>query len=146
MEPIVETTTNAAGTEALAARLAAGLAAGDVVVIAGDLGAGKTTFVRGAARALGARGPITSPTFTIGHVYEAPVPVAHLDLYRLGSLDDEEPGLLDEYLAPDAIAFVEWPGVAGDELDRVAARVEIEHRGGDVRRITISPAGPEAVP
>jgi tRNA threonylcarbamoyladenosine biosynthesis protein TsaE len=141
MEPTVETTTDAAGTEALAARLAASLEPGDVVVISGELGAGKTTFVRGAARALGAQGPVTSPTFTIGHIYPAPVPVAHLDLYRLGSLDDEEPGLLDEYLAPDTIAFVEWPGVAAGELERVAARVEIEHGGGDVRRITIGRNG-----
>jgi tRNA threonylcarbamoyladenosine biosynthesis protein TsaE len=141
VEPTVETTTEAAGTEALAARLAGSLEAGDVVVVSGDLGAGKTTFVRGAARALGATGPITSPTFTIGHVYPAPVPVAHLDLYRLGSLDEEEPGLLDEYLAPDTIAFVEWPGVAAAELERVVARVEIEHGGGDVRRVAIRPAG-----
>lgn len=141
MEPTVETTTDAAGTEALAARLAAELEPGDVVVISGELGAGKTTFVRGAARALGASGPVTSPTFTIGHIYPAPVPVAHLDLYRLGSLDEEEPGLLDEYLAPDTIAFVEWPGVAAEELERVAARVGIEHGGGDVRRITIEGNG-----
>ncbi len=138
MEPTVETTTDAAGTEALAARLAARLEPGDVVVISGELGAGKTTFVRGAARALGATAPVTSPTFTIGQIYPAPVPVAHLDLYRLGSLDEEEPGLLDEYLAPDTIAFVEWPGVAAGELERVAARIEIAHEGGDVRRVTIA--------
>ena len=67
-------------TEALAARLALALRAGDVVAVSGELGAGKTTFVRGAARALGVTRPVTSPTFTLGHVYEAPVPVAHLDL------------------------------------------------------------------
>lgn len=135
-------TGSAAETEAVAAGLAARLARGDVVVISGELGAGKTTFVRGAAEALGAEGPVTSPTFTIGQIYPGPVPVAHLDLYRLGSLEDEEPGLLDEYLAPDVIAFVEWPGVAAEELERVAARVRIEHAGGDRRRIEIEETGP----
>ena len=95
--------------------------------------------MRGAARALGAEGPVTSPTFTIGQIYPAPVPISHLDLYRLGSLEDEEPGLLDEYLAPDVIAFVEWPALAegAGELERIAARVGIEHAGGDERRVTI---------
>ena len=74
-------------TEALAARLARAPAAGDVVAVSGELGAGKTTFVRGAARALGVTGPVSSPTFTIGHRYEAPTPVAHLDLYRIAGLD-----------------------------------------------------------
>ena len=85
------------------------------MLIAGDLGAGKTTFVRGAARALGVDEPVTSPTFTIGQRYEGRVPVSHLDLYRLaesGGLDVEEPGLLDDYLTQDSIAFVEWPEVA----------------------------------
>ena len=74
-------------TEALAAGLAGRLRAGDVVAVSGELGAGKTTFVRGAARALGVTGPVLSPTFTIGHRYEAQVPVAHLDLYRIAGLD-----------------------------------------------------------
>ena len=135
----VTETASAGETEALAGRLARTLSPGDVVVVSGDLGAGKTTFVRGAARALEATGPVTSPTFTIGQIYPGPVPVSHLDLYRLGSLADEEPGLLDEYLAPDVIAFVEWAEVAerAGELERIAARVSIEHAGGDRRRIAI---------
>jgi tRNA threonylcarbamoyladenosine biosynthesis protein TsaE len=136
-------TGSAAETEAVAAALAARLRPGDVVVVSGELGAGKTTFVRGAVEALGAEGPVTSPTFTIGQIYPGPVPVGHLDLYRLGSLDDEEPGLLEEYLAPDVVAFVEWPGVAEGELDRVVARVTIEHAGGDRRRIAIAEVGEE---
>jgi tRNA A37 threonylcarbamoyladenosine biosynthesis protein TsaE len=82
---------------------------------------------------------VTSPTFTIGQIYPAPVPVSHLDLYRLGSLSEEEPGLLDPYLAPDVIAFVEWAGAAerAGELERIAARVTIEHAGRDRRRITV---------
>ena len=89
--------------------------AGDVVAVSGELGAGKTTFVRGAARALGVTGPVASPTFTIGHRYDAPVPVAHLDLYRLAGLDPEEWGDLEPYF-DGTIAFVEWPEHGGDWL------------------------------
>jgi tRNA threonylcarbamoyladenosine biosynthesis protein TsaE len=127
-------------TEAVAAELAARLAAGDLVLVEGELGAGKTTFVRGACRALGVEGVVTSPTFTIGQRYPAAVPVSHLDLYRVADLRDEDPDLLDEYLGPDRIAFVEWPRRATATiggLSRVAARVVIEHGGGDQRVLTI---------
>ena len=118
----------------------AGLAPGDVVLVEGELGAGKTTFVRGACRALGVDGTVTSPTFTIGQRYPGDVPVSHLDLYRLGDLGDEDPDLLADYLGPDRIAFVEWPGGAVEDiarLSRVAARVLIEHAGGDRRAVSI---------
>jgi tRNA threonylcarbamoyladenosine biosynthesis protein TsaE len=131
-------TSSAEETEALAARLAAELRPGDVVLLSGELGAGKTTFVRGAARELGAAGPVTSPTFRIGQRYEGPVPVSHLDLYRLGDgLEDEEPGLLDDYLTPASIVFIEWPDAAGGELERVVMRIRLEHAGGDRRRIEV---------
>lgn len=133
----VHETGSAAETEALAAALAAQLEAGDVVLLEGDLGAGKTTFVRAACRALGVAGPVTSPTFTIGRLYPADPDVAHIDLYRVGSLADEEPGLLDEYLGESTIAFVEWPRADPEELGRIAARVRIEHAGGDRRRIEV---------
>jgi tRNA threonylcarbamoyladenosine biosynthesis protein TsaE len=111
---------------------------GDVVLLEGEMGAGKTTFVRGAARALGFDGPVTSPTFTIGRRYDGGrTPIAHLDLHRLSGLADEDPALLDDYLTPDAIAFVEWPAIAEPQLERIAARVLLEHAGGDRRRITI---------
>lgn len=110
---------------------------GDVVVLAGDMGAGKTTFVRGAARALGVSGPVTSPTFTIGRRYEGgTVPVAHLDLHRLVSLDEEDPALLADYVNADHVAFVEWPEAAADELSP-RVRVRLEHAGADAREITI---------
>jgi tRNA threonylcarbamoyladenosine biosynthesis protein TsaE len=133
-------TSDPAQTEALAAELAAELAPGDVVLVEGELGAGKTTFVRGACRALGVDGVVTSPTFTIGQRYDASVPVSHLDLYRVADLGSEDPDLLTDYIAPDRIAFVEWPEnatatIAG--LSRVAARVVIEHAGGDRRVVTI---------
>src|SRR6476620_5528218 len=121
-------------TEAVAARLAAGLAPGDVVLVSGELGAGKTTFVRGACRALGVTAKVTSPTFTIGQLYAGHPDVAHLDLYRL---DGAEPGLLDDYLTPERIGCLEWPELAEPELERVTARVRIEHAGEDERRITV---------
>ena len=126
-------------TEALAAELAAALRPGDVVLVSGELGAGKTTFVRGAARALGVEGAVTSPTYTIGQVYAgAGAEIAHLDLYRLESLDHEDPALLDDYLTPERIGFVEWPAVGESGIERVAARVRIGHAGGDRRTIEIT--------
>jgi tRNA threonylcarbamoyladenosine biosynthesis protein TsaE len=113
-------------TEALAARLAVLLEPGDVVSVSGELGAGKTTFVRGAARALGVVGPVSSPTFTIGHRYEAPTPVAHLDLYRVQGIDPEEWGDLEPYF-DGAVAFVEWPEHGGDWLPRARAVVTLGH-------------------
>jgi tRNA threonylcarbamoyladenosine biosynthesis protein TsaE len=115
------------------------LRAGEVVLIAGDLGAGKTTFVRGACRVLGVAGPVRSPTFTIGHRYPARIPVAHVDLFRVRDLRDEDPDLLTEYLRPDTIAFVEWPRQEDDlaGLGSIRARVRIEHAGGDERLIDI---------
>jgi tRNA threonylcarbamoyladenosine biosynthesis protein TsaE len=140
-----ERTSSAAETEALGARVASGLRTGDVVLVAGELGAGKTTLIRGACRALGVTDPVTSPTFTIGHRYRgAEHPVSHLDLYRLGELDAEEPGLLDDYLTPDAISFVEWPGDLAEETGatafadvRIAQRMELRHAGGDRREVVI---------
>src|SRR5438132_5403745 len=101
-------TDSAAATEGVAGTLAAGLAPGEVVLVCGDVGAGKTTFVRGACRALGVTERVTSPSFTIGHLYRGRVPVSHIDLFRLETLSGEDPGLLAEYLAPDTISFVEW--------------------------------------
>ena len=103
------------------------------------MGAGKTTFVRGAARALGFDGPVTSPTFTIGRRYDGGrMPIAHLDLHRLAGLDDEDPALLDDYLTPDAVAFVEWPAIAEAHLDRISVRVTLAHAGGDARTIAVT--------
>lgn len=134
------TTHTPAETEAAGADLAKRLQAGDVVLVSGELGAGKTTFVRGAARALGVQGAVTSPTYTIGQVYAASPEIAHLDLYRLQSLGGEDPALLDDYLTPQRIGFVEWPAVGEAGIERVAARVRIAHAGGDSRTIEVSPA------
>ncbi|MEJ7891225.1 MAG: tRNA (adenosine(37)-N6)-threonylcarbamoyltransferase complex ATPase subunit type 1 TsaE [Solirubrobacteraceae bacterium] len=129
---------SAAATEAAGARLAAELAPGDVVLVSGDLGAGKTTFVRGALRALGVTERVTSPTFVVGHLYEPPEGrVAHLDLYRLGGLDAEDPGLLDPFFGPDTITFVEWPERAADAWPG-ARTVALAHAGGDSRTVAIA--------
>ncbi|HVS28338.1 MAG TPA: tRNA (adenosine(37)-N6)-threonylcarbamoyltransferase complex ATPase subunit type 1 TsaE [Solirubrobacteraceae bacterium] len=125
-------------TEALGAELAGSLTPGDVVLVSGELGSGKTTLVRGACRALGVRGPVTSPTFALARRYDGDVQVAHVDLYRLGTLNDEVPGLLDDYVDPETVVFVEWPEVAESTLERVARRVRIRHRGGDRRLIEVA--------
>jgi len=136
-------TTSAAETEALGGDVARGLRPGDVVLVEGELGAGKTTFVRGASRALGFDGEVTSPTFTIGQRYRGTVTVAHIDLFRVERLEEEEPGLLDDYLGADTVTFVEWPPVGRDEFlgpVRIAARVRIAHDGGDRRWINVETA------
>jgi tRNA threonylcarbamoyladenosine biosynthesis protein TsaE len=127
-----------AATEALGAEVAAGLSPGDTVLVSGELGTGQTTFVRGAARALGVAGPVTSPTFTLGRRYTGDVPVAHLDLYRLDGLEAEDPALLADYLGPDLVTFVEWPERAGARAPEASVRVKLEHLGGDRRRVTIA--------
>jgi tRNA threonylcarbamoyladenosine biosynthesis protein TsaE len=132
---------SASETEALGAEIAAELRPGDVVVVSGDLGAGKTTLIRGACRALGVEEPIVSPTFTIGRRYTGRVPISHLDLYRLADLEGEEPALLDDYLDDRTVSFVEWPAVADGRLGaRAPVEVRIEHSGGDRRAIDVSGA------
>lgn len=140
---LVVETSDPAETEALGAELASRLREGDVVLVRGDLGSGKTTLVRGAARALGVTDPVTSPTFSIGHRYRgASVTVSHLDLYRLAGLREEDPGLLADYLGAGHIAFVEWPAGDSDELAQARVRVTLTHKGGDRRRIEVA-EGPE---
>ena len=123
-------------TERLAARIAAALEPGDVVTIEGELGAGKTTFVRGACRELGFEGLVTSPTFTIGHRYEGRLTISHLDLYRFSGVSAAEWGDLEPYFS-GAVVFVEWPEAGASVLPSARARVSIEHSGDEHRRITI---------
>jgi tRNA threonylcarbamoyladenosine biosynthesis protein TsaE len=134
-------TTTPDDTEQAGAALAADLEPCDVVLVSGELGAGKTTFVRGALRELGVSGPVTSPTFVVGHAYEGVAgPVSHLDLYRLAGMGDEDPGLLAPFFARDAIVFVEWPEHAAGAWpqERVAAHVRLAHAGGDTRTVEVS--------
>ena len=132
-----------AATEAIAGALVGDLPAGSIVLLSGEVGAGKTTFVRGAMRALGHTGRVTSPTFTIVNRYDdGRVPVSHLDLYRLGpsGLADEDPALLADELAGDRIVFIEWPEAAADLLPghpEVALRVTLRHEGAERRRLEV---------
>jgi tRNA threonylcarbamoyladenosine biosynthesis protein TsaE len=122
-------------TEALAAELARRLATGDVVTVAGELGSGKTTFVRGACGALGVRERVTSPTYTIGHRYHGDgIEVSHLDLYRFEgvspaqALSPAEWGDLEPYFE-DAIVFVEWPEAGEGVLPAPRYAVRLRHAG-----------------
>ena len=138
MSTRVVETSDSEQTEVLGAELAGALKPGDVVLVRGELGSGKTTFVRGAARALGVADPVTSPTFSIGHRYEGEgVSISHLDLYRLADLDSEEPALLEDYIGPDRIAFVEWPMQGSGELEAARMIVTLTHNGGERRRIEV---------
>jgi tRNA threonylcarbamoyladenosine biosynthesis protein TsaE len=123
-------------TEAIAARLAAVLGVGDIVTVSGELGAGKTTFVRGACRALGVSGPVTSPTFTIGHRYAGRVTVSHLDLFRFASVSPAEWGDLEPYF-DDAVCFVEWPEAAGAGLPPATVAVGLRHVDPTHRLVTL---------
>ena len=138
---MTNSTYSAEETEALGGRLAGRLRPGDVVLVSGEMGAGKTTLIRGACRALGVTEPVTSPTFTIGQRYDGRVPVSHLDLYRLGGLEGEDPALLADYIEPGSIALVEWPEIGGAEPALEAAgevlAVEIHHAGEDEREVVV---------
>jgi tRNA threonylcarbamoyladenosine biosynthesis protein TsaE len=130
-------TTSPEETEALAAELAGRLATGDVVTVSGELGSGKTTFVRGACRALGVRERVTSPTFTIGHRYHGDHgDVSHLDLYRFEGVSAAEWGDLEPYF-DNAIAFVEWPEAGAGVLPAPRFTVRLRHADGTRRMVSI---------
>jgi tRNA threonylcarbamoyladenosine biosynthesis protein TsaE len=124
-------------TEALAGELAARLRVGDVVTVSGELGTGKTTFVRGACTALGVRERVTSPTYTIGHRYHGDaLEVAHLDLYRFEGVSPAEWGDLEPYFE-DAVAFVEWPEAGSGVLPPPRYAVRLRHAGETCRTVSI---------
>ena len=128
---------SAGETERIAADLAVRLDPGDVVTVSGELGSGKTTFVRGASRALGVTAPVTSPTFTIGHRYAGAVMVSHLDLYRFAGVSPAEWADLEPYF-DDAVVFVEWPEAGTGVLPRARVEVVLEYAGEDARRIALA--------
>ena len=124
-------------TEALAAELAVRLEPGDVVTVSGELASGKTTFVRGACRALGVRERVTSPTYTIGHRYHGEHgEVSHLDLYRFEGVSAAEWGDLEPYF-DNAIAFVEWPEAGAGVLPAPRFAVRLSHADGVRRAVSI---------
>ena len=124
-------------TEAAGAELASRVEPGDVVTVSGELGSGKTTFVRGACRALGVDDPITSPTFTIGHRYRGRLEVSHLDLYRFAGVSAAEWGDLEPYF-DGAVCFVEWPEAGEGVLPSPRFAVTLEHLGEGRRRVRVA--------
>src|SRR5207248_5045999 len=130
---------SAAETEEIAGRLARQLRVGDVVTVSGELGTGKTTFVRGACRALGVTTPVTSPTFTVGHRYVGAVDVSHLDLFRFQGVSAAEWGDLEPYFE-DAVCFVEWPEAAAAALPPVRAAVRLHHVDPEHRLVILDSA------
>jgi tRNA threonylcarbamoyladenosine biosynthesis protein TsaE len=135
---LTHTSHSEADTRAIAAALGAGLEAGAVLLVSGDLGAGKTAFVRGLAEGLGLdSGEVTSPTFTLVHEYRGGrLPLIHVDLYRLDRAELDEIGL-DDTLAAQGIVAIEWPERLTRALNGAIA-VTIADRGGDHRDITIA--------
>jgi tRNA threonylcarbamoyladenosine biosynthesis protein TsaE len=121
------TTASAAATRALGGRLAQAFRPGDVVVLAGDLGAGKTTFVQGVATALGVEEPVTSPTFTIVHEYEGRLPLVHVDVYRLDRLAELYDLGLEDIGNGAGVMLIEWGDIVAQALppDRLVVRLEL---------------------
>lgn len=133
-------TETAEETRAVAGAIARFLRPGDAVALAGELGAGKTTFVQGAARALGVAEPVGSPTFTLVREYRGEVPVIHVDVYRLDRVQD----VLDlgiEEVAEEGVLFVEWGDVIEGLLPRDHLVVELSSSGDDVRRVVVRARG-----
>lgn len=136
-------TTSADATRALAARLATALRPGDVVVLGGDVGSGKTTFAQGLARGLGVSVRVTSPTFALVREYEGQVPLVHLDVYRLEHLQEVRDLGFDEIVGGDSVVIVEWGDVLGPLLpgDRLDVRLEADPDDDGARFVTLSPRG-----
>lgn len=141
-------TRSAAATDRLARRLAELLAPGDVVLLAGDLGAGKTTFARGLAAGLGVREPVVSPTFTLARVYAGRLEMVHADVYRLDTHAELADLGLDEIAGPDAVVVVEWGDVVRDAFapDRLEVTLAFTPDATDARVVTVAPQGPAWIP
>lgn len=139
-------TRSADETRALGERVAGLLRPGDLVVVGGELAAGKTVFVQGVARGLGVEGPVTSPSFTLVHEYEGRLPLLHADVYRLDRLREVTELALDERSDGRAVTVVEWGDVARMVLgdDRLEVRIERSPGSptGDVRLVSLAPSGP----
>ncbi len=135
-------TGSAAETRALGQRIAGQLQAGDVLLLEGDLGAGKSEFTRGIAQGLGITGYIPSPSFTILQVYNTGrLPLFHFDWYRVDSSEELYEMAMDEYLYDDGVAVVEWPSAAEDALPETRLRIVIRVLGENIRSFTLIPEG-----
>ena len=139
MAEMLTVTNSAAETKALGEKLASRLKAGDVVVLEGELGAGKSELARGIARGLGVTETVTSPSFTILNVYESGrCPLYHFDWYRLESEEELYELGMDEYLGGDGIAVIEWAERCPEAVPENVLRIRLEVTGGESRRITVN--------
>jgi tRNA threonylcarbamoyladenosine biosynthesis protein TsaE len=131
------------GLERIGRRLARALRPGDLVLLYGPLGAGKTTFVRAVARAVRVADPVRSPSYTIANIYSGPITVQHLDLYRLDQIGDDDALALEEYARADAVTLVEWPEPGLGRLGAVAWTVRLGHESLNERTVEIEAASEE---
>ena len=130
-------TTSANETRTLGERLASSLRPGDVLLLLGDMGAGKSELTRGIARGLGIQGPVASPTFTILQVYdEGHIPLYHFDWYRLESADELYEMGMDEYLGGNGIAIIEWPSQCPEAIPPCRLEITLTPLADTVREIT----------
>ena len=135
-------TNSPAETRALGGRLAALLRPGDVLLLLGDLGAGKSELTRGIARGLGVTSPVASPSFTILNVYdEGRIPLYHFDWYRLNSAEELYEMGMDEYLGGDGVAVVEWPSRCPEAVPEKYLEVRIDSVDDCAREIVLTPRG-----
>jgi tRNA threonylcarbamoyladenosine biosynthesis protein TsaE len=122
-----------------AAELTKDLRAGDIVLLEGDLGAGKTTFVKGLAKGLKADSKnVVSPTFVLMNIYKGKLPIYHFDLYRLEKPEELASLNIDEYLQSDGIAVIEWPKRLGDQIPQNTYWIEFKHKDENTREVCIS--------
>ncbi len=135
-------TRNENETRALGARLGAAAAPGDVFILHGGFGAGKTTLVQGIAEGLGVQGPVTSPSFVIANEYEGRIPIYHLDLYRVEVMDSTTLEAIAEYFGCDGVCAVEWPDSLPSDLVPHATRIELTVTGDETRRLEVETAEP----
>lgn len=145
MVVLEETRVDLARLEEIGVRLARALKPGDVVLLYGPLGAGKTTLIRILARALGVTDPVRSPSFTIANIYEGPITVNHLDLYRLDEIGDEDALALEEYLSTDSITLIEWPEAGEERLGKPTWVIRLEHKTLETRALRLESADDDAL-
>jgi tRNA threonylcarbamoyladenosine biosynthesis protein TsaE len=145
---VIVQTASAAETRAVGAAIATCLAAGDIVVLAGDLGSGKTTLAQGIAGALGVTEPVVSPTFAIVREYDGTVPIAHVDVYRLDHVQELHDLGFEEIVDGSRVVLVEWGDLIAPMLpvDRVVVRLRLAHDDDDARVIDVSAEGSERSP
>lgn len=135
-------TKSPAETRALGRSLAQQLRPGDVLLLWGDLGAGKSELTRGIAEGLGVTSPVTSPSFTILNVYdEGRMPLYHFDWYRLNSVEELYEMGMDEYLGGDGVAVVEWPSQCPEAIPETHLAIRLTPAGEDTREVTLTPMG-----